>query len=243
MGSRRRPRWRAAGAPGPGKEGARCECSHRAFLPIWFETVVGWQGTPDVCAHIGNPLPWMSRLRRPSGLPPAQTSGMPRPVADGLPPRPLTSGSRRHHAGRPRGRGGEGVTPARLHSLALCRSRPPSETAPRVYTRDGLSGGGRGVDALPTGETCRRREQMPETSHRVYTREGLSGIRGASLGHPAQDRVPRVHTGRDFRQGEGPGLQPTGETRRRGQTMSGATSCVYTRDEVSAGARSGTQHP
>jgi len=87
-------------------------------LPIWFETVVGWQRTPGVCAHIGSPLPWMSRLRRPSGLPPAQTSGTPRPVADGLPPRSLTSGPRRHPARRARG-----VTRTRLHSLALCRPR------------------------------------------------------------------------------------------------------------------------
>jgi hypothetical protein len=147
---------------------------------------------------------------------------------------------RRSRAPRPP-RPGRDPHPSSLFGLVPLAS-PVGNRAPRVHA-GWTFWRGRGVDALPTGETCRRRGQMPETSHRVYTREGLSGIRGASLGHPAQDRVPRVHTGRDFRQGEGPGLQSTGETRRRGKTMSGASSCVYTRDEVSAGGRSGTQHP
>ena len=111
-------------------------------LPIWFETVVGWQGTPDVCAHIGSPLLWMSRLRRPSGLPPAQTSGhlglspmaCPQTAHIGPSPPPRL-GARVRPARRARG-----VTRTRLHSLALCRPRLRRKPRPACT---------RGMDFLP----------------------------------------------------------------------------------------------
>jgi hypothetical protein len=154
-----------------------------------------------VCAHIGSPLPWMSRLRRPSGLPPAQTSGHLGLSPMACPPdrshrAPAAITPRRSRAPRPP-RPGRDPHPSSLFGLVPPAS--PSETAPRVYTRDGLPAGGEASmpcqQAKRFGGEGRCREPpdvctremgflasaelywgfLPKTASRVYTRDSLSG--------------------------------------------------------------------
>ena len=64
------------------------DMSAQVWLPLPFgpEAAAGWQGTPEVCAHIGRPLQSRLRLRRPSGMPPGQTPGRLGPSPTARPP-------------------------------------------------------------------------------------------------------------------------------------------------------------
>ena len=141
---------------------------------------------------------------------------------------------RRSRAPRPP-RPGRDPHPSSLSGLVPPAS--PSETAPRVYTRDGLSAGGEA--SMPCQQAKRfggeSRCRDPRT---VCTRE-MGFLTSAELYWDFLPKIAsRVYT-RDALSGKGrpPAFSQQGETRRRGKTMSGASSCVYTRGALSAGGR------
>jgi len=193
MGSRRRPRWRAAGALTLAR-GARCECSHRAFAANLVRDGGGMaEDSRRVCTHRESSAMDVAatatvRLATCANVGDASTCRRwpaPQIAHIGPPPSP-----------RPP-RPGRDPHPSSLFGLVPPAS--PSETAPRVYTRDGLSAGGEASmpcqQAKRFGGEGRCREPpdvctremgflasaelywdfLPKIASRVYTRDSLSG--------------------------------------------------------------------
>ncbi len=125
MGSRRRPRWRAAGALTLAR-GARCECSHRAFAANLVRDGGGMaEDSRRVCTHRESSAMDVAatatvRLATCANVGDASTCRRwPAPqIAHIGPSPPPRLGARVRPARRARG-----VTRTRLHSLALCRPR------------------------------------------------------------------------------------------------------------------------
>ena len=168
MGSRRRPRWRAAGALALAR-GARCECSHRAFAANLVRDGGGMaRNSRRVCTHRESSAMDVAatatvRLATCVNVGDASTCRRwpaPQTAHIGLPPP-----SRRPPPGT--GRGGRDARPPPLFGLVPLES-PVGNRAPRVHAGWTFCRR-RSVDALPTGETFRRRGQMSGTSRRVYT--------------------------------------------------------------------------